>query len=126
MLTLIVDFNAAQDGVVRGLREDVADSRELAEGRELVEGALVLLRDGEGNEALGLIQDASDDLVRAEVDWKTWGTEGAIRIVVDQPLTRGATRIVESISGPGLSHDRGAHGGLSVRLEGAEQQFALA
>jgi hypothetical protein len=116
MLTLIVDFNAAQDGVVRGLIEEVID------GRELTPGALVLLSDGEGNEALGVIRDVNDGLVYARVDWKTWGPEGAIRIVASQALSKGSASIIESISGAGMSsYGRDSRGGLPTRLEVAEQ-----
>jgi hypothetical protein len=114
MLTLIVDFNAAKDGVVRGLIEDV-------DGHEPVDGALILLRDGEGNEALGVIRDIADGLVHAEVDWNTWSPEGTIQVVVSQVLPSGRGSVVESISGLGTSNDRNSRGGVPARLEAAEQ-----
>lgn len=114
MLTLIVDFNAARDGVVQGLLEDVID------GRELTNGALVLLRDGEGNEALGVIQDVSDGLVHAAVDWGTWGREGSIQIVVSGTLCHGAGHVIETVAGAGIDRRR-SRGSLRNRLEAAEQ-----
>ncbi len=73
MLTLTVDFNALASGLVRGLQEDADGDGELAVG------TLVLLVDGEGNEALGILRELRDALVFAAVDWETWGPEGHIR-----------------------------------------------
>lgn len=70
MLTLIADFNAVSDGLVRGLSEDV-------QGGEPTPGALVLLCDGEENEAFGVVREARDGLVFASVDWETLSPEGA-------------------------------------------------
>lgn len=72
MPRLTVDFNAQDGGLVRGLREDASDG-------DLVEGALVLLNDGEGNEALGTLREVRDDLVLTEVDWDTWAPEGSFQ-----------------------------------------------
>jgi len=115
MLTLIVDFNAARDGVVRGLLEDVVD------GRDLDDGTLVLLRDGEGNEALGSIQGVNDTLIHAAIRWDTWGAEGSIKVVASRSLTTGAASVIESISGQGVSWEHNGGGALPTALEAAEQ-----
>jgi hypothetical protein len=67
MLTATVDFNAQADGLVRGLQVDATGDG------DLIPGTLVLLTDGEGNEAFGILRDVRDQLVLAEVDWETWG-----------------------------------------------------
>jgi len=70
MLTLRVDFNALPSGLVRGRQP--TDSA-------MVEGSLVLLTDGEGNEALGTLRELRDGLVFAAVDWNTWSRAGTYR-----------------------------------------------
>jgi hypothetical protein len=73
MLKLTVDFNAVANGLVRGLQEDA-----LGDG-EPVEGALIVLDDGEGNEALGTVREVRDGLVFAAIDWDTFGSAGLIK-----------------------------------------------
>src|SRR5271154_3239504 len=72
MLTLVADFNAVSNGLVRGLSEDL-------HGGEPRLGALVLLCDGEEQEAFGVVREARDGLVFAAVDWETLSPEGAYR-----------------------------------------------
>jgi hypothetical protein len=88
MLTLKVDFNTtSDDGLVRGLQEDVSGND------DLLEGALVLLDDGEGNEALGTLRQVRDGLVFAEVDWDTWSPAGAFVFWASLPLPEQAKEV---------------------------------
>jgi hypothetical protein len=70
MLRMLVDFNDIRDDAVGGLPEDVEGSDELREG-----GWILLHDDGE-HEALGRVTEAGNDLVRAQIDWSTWGGAG--------------------------------------------------
>lgn len=64
MLRLRVDFNAVRDGLVRGRATAISGTGELAKGER------VLLDDGEGTQALGVISRIADSLVYAGVtDW---------------------------------------------------------
>jgi hypothetical protein len=71
MLTLLTDFNAVRNGLARTLREEVDGTGEPGEGER------VLLDDGEGNRAFGIVRRIESDLVFAEVDWNSWSTAGA-------------------------------------------------
>jgi len=73
MPTLKVDFNDVLEGRVRGLSEEFEGP-----GEPAVEG-LILLDDGEGNEALGVVRSLERGLIFAEVDWDTWGPTGHIK-----------------------------------------------
>ncbi len=75
MLTLLVDFNTDRDGRARGLERE-------AVGGETNEGALALLDDGEGNQALGTVQRVEDGVVFADVDWSSWGRIAGRTVVV--------------------------------------------
>jgi hypothetical protein len=75
MLTIRVDFNALDSGLVRGRAYGNVDPAELITGR------LVLLDDGEGNEALGTIEELRNGLVFAAVEWGTFRPAGKIRPV---------------------------------------------
>jgi hypothetical protein len=72
MLTLMIDFNAQADGLVRGLQTGIT-----GDGDPTM-GAPVILSDGEGSEALGTLREIRDGLVFAEVDWDTYGPAGHI------------------------------------------------
>ena len=64
MLRLTVDFNAVRDGVVRGLSEELSGKGEITTGER------ILLDDGEGIQAIGVISNIADDLIYAGVlDW---------------------------------------------------------
>ncbi len=91
MLTLTVDFNVLASGLVRGLQEDAAGDG------ELLEDALVLLGDGEGNEALGTIREIRDGLVFADVDWDTWSPEGTFQQLSVPLPEQGKPRTVKVI-----------------------------
>jgi hypothetical protein len=114
MTGAVVDFNPIASGLVRGLQEDADD--------ELVVGATVLLTDGEGNEALGTVQELRDGLVFAAVDWETFGPSGVIKPVSLRPAACPKTTTFE-VTGSvwkDLSTDR-----ASERIEGAaERVFA--
>lgn len=79
MLTLTADFNAVTGGLVRGLCEDL-------HGGEPTPGALVLLCDGEENEALGAVQESRDGLVFATVVWDTLSPAGAFKYWASLPV----------------------------------------
>jgi hypothetical protein len=112
MLTLTVDFNVLASGLVRGLREDVTGDD------ELLEGALVLLDDGEGNEALGTLREVRDGLVFAEVDWNTWGPAGTIRRVslpLPEQGKRSAMKVTGDVQLVGASSNVSASFGFAER-----------
>ena len=90
MLTLTVDFNSRADGLVRGLQEDIIGNDD-----DLVPDALVLLNDGEGNEALGNIREVRDGLIFADVDWDTWSPEGTIQWLSLPVPERGKTSAIK-------------------------------
>lgn len=73
MLTLMIDFNAQADGLVRGLQTGVSGDG------ELTPGISVILSDGEGSAALGTLREVRDGLVFAEVDWDTYGPADRIK-----------------------------------------------
>lgn len=93
MLTLTVDFNALANGLVRGLLEDTGGDG------ELTEGTLVLLNDGEGNEALGTLREVRDGLVFTEVDWDTWSLAGAFLFWASLPLSEQAKEFALKVTG---------------------------
>lgn len=94
MFTLTVDFNTASaNGLVRGLQEDVTGND------DLLEGALLLLDDGEGNEALGTLREVRDGLVFADVDWNTWSPAGAFLFSPSLPLPEQAKESALKVTG---------------------------
>lgn len=116
MLTLTVDFNALANGCVRGLQEDVTGTGEPNNG------ALVLLVDGEGNEAMGTLGEIRDGLVFAAVDWRTFGPSGRIRI-----YEFGNSPAPVPTTGPSVTKDDDANvavgGGSAPDVAGAELQL---
>jgi len=115
MLTLTVDFNALASGLVRGLQQDAAG--------DLVEGALALLDDSEGNEALGTVCEIRDGLVFAAVDWDTWSPAGAIQWVTP-PVSEHAKPTTMKITG--LIEVMGASTSVPAPREFAERQVLVA
>lgn len=67
MLRLLVDFDRVRDGMVRGRLEDATGPRPLRVGDR------VLLHDGGGHEAWGVVHALERDLAPVAIDWATWG-----------------------------------------------------
>jgi hypothetical protein len=117
MLTIRVDFNALDSGLVRGRVYGNVD------GAELVTGRLVLLDDGEGSEALGTIEELRDGLVFAAVEWGTFGPAGIISPVSLTPPAY-PKRVMFAITGSVWRDLVGER--ASERINGAAELFAAA
>ena len=70
MFRLMTDFNDVNDGMVTALLEDAEGPRAL---RVLDR---VLLHDDGEHEVWGTVRQIGDGLVRARIDWSTWGPAG--------------------------------------------------
>jgi hypothetical protein len=70
MFRLLTDFNDIREGTVTGLLEDVEGPHDLR-----VHDRVLLHDDGE-HEAWGTVREVSNGLVRARIDWSTWGPAG--------------------------------------------------
>ncbi len=99
-LRMLVDFNAVRDGLVRGLMSELDGTG------EVVTGERILLDDGEGMRALGVIADITDDLIFAGVIDYGYAV---------QPAT--ITETQEPERNPKL---------LGVQIQGAERQLVPA
>jgi hypothetical protein len=115
MYRLTVDFNALPSGLVRGLAPDGADLR--------VE-LLVVLVDGEGNEAIGILRELRDGLAFAEVDWETFGPEGRFQIV-DLGLPEAPQETMYAI-GEAVWHSDGAKESVTPKVAAAEHAMVAA
>lgn len=70
MFRLLTDFNDIHDSTVTGLLEDAEGPQSLR-----IHDRVLLHDDGE-HEAWGTVREIDNGLVRARLDWRTWGPPG--------------------------------------------------
>jgi hypothetical protein len=103
MFRLLTDFNDVRDGCVTGLLEDVQGPQALR-----VHDRVLLHDDGE-HEAWGNVRELANGVVRARIDWSTWGPAGRYQ------GRAGAFMIVGEFDVTGLRKLDNARGGVPMR-----------